>query len=86
MTKPLAEKFEEIVESIVIRLTRIAHPQDLGKPTSDLEVAIRDAFHAAETEIRADERARIRNVAEEILEDTIRENTFLSFLAKENTQ
>ena len=42
-------KHNDIVEENVIKLTRIAHPQDQGEPTSKLKDAIREALTQAHT-------------------------------------
>lgn len=43
---------QEEREEIVVKLTRIAHPIDLGEPTSKLECEIRTALLAYEEKVR----------------------------------
>lgn len=64
----MTNKTHKVIEKGVARLTKLAYPQDLGKPTSDLENQIRAELEKLVEVTRAEERMKAIYEVEEDME------------------
>ena len=69
----MTNKHDERVERIVVKLTRLIHPQDQGKPTSKLEDEIRETLTTHTKEVREQTLAEVREEAVAICDKWQRE-------------